>query len=182
MYLYLLIWRLFFIFQPTGSKSLAKNRYNPKPLDEVMGGWSDKLNQYGQKSAQAAQLQTCLVETLGPILSKKCRVAHYREGTLTIEAASATLATRLNFLKMDILSAFRKAGVHDCALVKITTNPEAQQRLNNTVESPSTAYKANRNMSQATGEQLLALAESAPPSLKAKLEKLAKHATPAQKK
>ncbi|CAM3674889.1 DUF721 domain-containing protein [Pseudoalteromonas piscicida] len=165
-----------------GSKSLAKNRYNPKPLDEVMGGWSDKLNQYGQKSAQAAQLQSCLEDTLGPILSKKCRVAHYKEGTLTIEAASATLATRLNFLKMDILSAFRKVGLHDCALVKITTNPEAQQRLTNKVESQSSTYQTNRSMSQATGEHLLALAQSAPPSLKAKLERLAKHANTTQKK
>lgn len=164
------------VFQAIGRNSVTKNRYNPKPLNEVMGGWSDKLSQYGQTSAQAEQLQTCLADTLGPVLSKKCRVAHFRDGVLTIEAASATLATRLNFLKMDLLSAFRQVGLHDCTMVKITTNPEAQQRLSNKIEAPKSSYRSNRTMSAATAAHLLSLAESAPPSLKAKLEKLAKHA------
>ncbi|WP_440054210.1 DUF721 domain-containing protein [Pseudoalteromonas sp. T1lg65] len=161
---------------------MVKNRYNPKPLNELMGRWSDKLSQYGEKSEQVAELQTCLEQSLGPVLSKKCRVGHYRDGILVIEAASATLATRLNFLKMDMLSTFRKAGLHDCIQIKITTNPEAQQRLANRIEQPKQNYKTSRTMSEQTANQLMELAENAPPGLKAKLEKLAEHAKNKQKK
>ncbi|BBN80360.1 hypothetical protein PA25_03450 [Pseudoalteromonas sp. A25] len=164
---------------------MAKNRYDPKQLNELMGKWSDKLLNYTDKSKKMAELQQCLEKAIGPILSKKSRVANYRDGTLIIEAASATLATRLNYLKMEILSQFRQAGMIECSQVKITTNPEAQQRL-----SPRDSYtntKQNsqgkgRVMSEHTAEQLRELASGAPPSLQAKLLKLAAHAQKADKK
>ncbi|CAM4120750.1 DUF721 domain-containing protein [Pseudoalteromonas byunsanensis] len=163
---------------------MAKNRYDPKQLNELMGKWSDKLSNYTHKSQTMAQLQHCLEDAIGPILSKKARVANYREGTLVIEAASATLATRLNYLKMEILSKFRQAGMVECAQVKVVTNPEAQQRLTPR-DSQSIQHKelnTGRVMSAQTAAQLTELATNAPPSLQEKLLKLAAHAQKQSKK
>lgn len=158
---------------------MSKNRFDPKPLDELAGSWSDKLHGYMQKAQGIAELQQPLHNALGPVLSKKCRVANYQDGTLYVEAASATLATRLNYLKMEILSNFRAAGLHDCCQVKIGTNPEAQQRLTqpvNQVKTPQATYTGTgRHMSTQTADDLMALAELAPAGLKEKLLRLAKH-------
>ncbi|KZN51232.1 DUF721 domain-containing protein [Pseudoalteromonas luteoviolacea] len=153
---------------------MTKNRFNPKPLSELAPKWSDKLSNYVEKAQDINSLQAPLEHALGPILSKKCRVANYTQGTLYIEAASATLATRLGYLKMEILSAFRQSGLHDCGQVKITSNPEAQQRLQRVIE-PSPPPKNNPGLSQATADQLSQLAENAPPGLREKLLKLASH-------
>ncbi|KZN29523.1 hypothetical protein N480_07305 [Pseudoalteromonas luteoviolacea S2607] len=153
---------------------MAKNRFNPKPLSELAPKWSDKLSNYVEKAQDINSLQAPLAQALGPILSKKCRVANYAQGTLYIEASSATLATRLGYLKMEILSAFRQSGLHDCGQIKITSNPEAQQRLQRVTE-PSSAPKNNPGLSQATANQLSQLAENAPPGLREKLLKLASH-------
>ncbi|MBD1580992.1 DUF721 domain-containing protein [Pseudoalteromonas sp. S16_S37] len=165
---------------------MARNRYDPKQLNELMGKWSDKLLNYSDKSKKMAELQACLERAIGPILSKKSRVANYRDGILIIEAASATLATRLNYLKMDILSQFRQSGMIDCSLVKITTNPEAQQRLspshNPNGRSSQNEEQSGRIMSEHTAAQLKELASNAPPSLQAKLLKLASHAQKSAKK
>ncbi|MBQ4812076.1 DUF721 domain-containing protein [Pseudoalteromonas luteoviolacea] len=153
---------------------MAKNRFNPKPLSELAPKWSDKLSNYVEKAQDINSLQGPLEQALGPILSKKCRVANYSDGTLFIEAASATLATRLGYLKMEILSAFRQSGLHDCGQIKITSNPEAQQRLQQPTQNTVSA-KRRDGLSQATASQLSQLAENAPPGLKEKLLKLASH-------
>jgi hypothetical protein len=149
-----------------------------------MGKWSDKLNAYGEKSQEMAKLQQCLENAIGPVLSKKSRVANYRHGTLVIETASATLATRLNYLKMEILSQFRQAGMVDCAQVKITTNPDAQQRLTppSVLNKTESTTGNKRQMSSQTAQQLQELAKNAPPSLQTKLLKLATHAQTTDKK
>jgi hypothetical protein len=157
--------------------TMAKNRYAPKQLNELMEKWSDKMVSYTEKSLAMAQWQTCLEHAVGPVLIKKCRVGNYHDGTLVIEAASATLATRLNFLKMDILSQFRSAGMIECAQVKVITNPEAQQRLTPKRNERLSSIKQNSNqmMSEQTAQQLIEIARDAPPGLQAKLLKLAQH-------
>ncbi|KZN37359.1 hypothetical protein N475_16835 [Pseudoalteromonas luteoviolacea DSM 6061] len=156
-------------------QAMAKNRFNPKPLSELAPKWSDKLTNYVEKSQDINALQSPLEEALGPILSKKCRVANYAQGTLFIEAASATLATRLGYLKMEILSAFRQSGLHDCGQIKITSNPEAQQRLQKELKQTPQKTPEKPGLSQETANQLSQLAEAAPPGLKEKLLKLASH-------
>ncbi|MGO2074121.1 MAG: DciA family protein, partial [Pseudoalteromonas sp.] len=113
-----------------------------------------------------------------PNLSKKCRVSQYQDGTLMIEAISAPIALRLNYLKMDILSHFRSQGMVELAQVKITANPQATQRLapEMSVKGAQAAAPKKRKMSEKTAEHLNAIAADAPPSLKEKLQRLAKHA------
>ena len=108
-------------------------------------------------------------------MGDKCRVSNYRDGTLMIEAVSAPIALRLNYLKMDMLSHFRAAGMAELGQIKITANPQATQRLSTANKSGSPAVSNSRKMSEQTADYLNAIASSAPPSLKEKLERLALH-------
>lgn len=157
---------------------MAKNRYSPKQLDELLGKWSSKITRFSDKLTHLESFQNILNIALGPVISKKCRVANYRDSILIIEAASTTLATRLNYLKMDILSEFRKAGLVECSQVKIITNPEVQQRLGiREIGSNKNYAISKKKMSKETAEQLNELAKNAPKGLQEKLLKLASHAS-----
>ena len=83
---------------------MAKDRFAPKPLNDIMAGLSGRLSSYAGKSQALDKQQTLLSEFLGANLGGKCRVSNYRDGTLMIEAVSAPIALRLNYLKMDMLS------------------------------------------------------------------------------
>ena len=153
---------------------MAKDRYAPKALGDIMAGLSGRLASYAGKTQGLSSQQAILDEFLGEILSKKCRVSNYRDGTLMIEAVSAPIALRLNYLKMDMLSHFRAAGMAELGKIKITANPQATQRLS---ASPIHDNKpvSKRQMSEQTADYLTAIAADAPPSLKEKLERLALH-------
>ena len=156
---------------------MAKDRFAPKPLNDIMAGLSGRLSSYAGKSQALDKKQALLNEFLGPNLSGKCRVSNYRDGTLMIEAVSAPIALRLNYLKMDMLSHFRSAGMAELGQIKITANPQASQRLspNNASKAENATVAKKLPMSEQTADYLNAIAADAPPSLKAKLEKLARH-------
>lgn len=154
---------------------MAKDRYAPKPLTDIMAGLNNRLSAYAGKSQALDTQQTLLKGFLGPKLGDKCRVSNYRDGTLMIEAVSAPIALRLNYLKMDMLSHFRAAGMAELGQIKITANPQATQRLSTANKSASAAVTNSRKMSEQTADYLNAIADSAPPSLKEKLQRLALH-------
>ncbi|NMM41903.1 DUF721 domain-containing protein [Pseudoalteromonas arctica] len=156
---------------------MAKDRFAPKPLNDIMAGLSGRLSSYAGKSQALDKQQTLLSEFLGANLGGKCRVSNYRDGTLIIEALSASIALRLNYLKMDMLSHFRAAGMAELGQIKITANPQTSQRLSaNNMLQTANATPANKlAMSEQTADYLNAIAQSAPPSLKEKLERLARH-------
>ncbi|GEB70622.1 MULTISPECIES: DUF721 domain-containing protein [Pseudoalteromonas] len=157
---------------------MAKDRYAPKPLTDIMAGLNNRLSAYAGKSQALDKQQTLLKEFLGPKLSEKCRVSNYRDGTLMIEAVSASIALKLNYLKMDMQSHFRAAGMAELGQIKITANPQATQRLSatgNKSQAQSAVTGNSRKMSTQTSDYLNAIAASAPPSLKEKLERLALH-------
>ena len=58
--------------------------------------------------------------------------------------------------------------------IKITANPQATQRLSAKSEQDKKPV-TKRHMSEQTADYLSAIAADAPPSLKAKLERLAQH-------
>jgi len=157
---------------------MAKDRYAPKPLNDIISGLTGRLASYAGKSEALNRPQNILSDFLGPNLSKKCRVSKYQDGTLMIEAISAPIALRLNYLKMDILSHFRGQGMIELGQIKITANPQATQRLtpDQQVKKAQTTAPKKRLMSQQTADHLNAIAADAPPSLKEKLQRLAKHA------
>jgi hypothetical protein len=92
-----------------------------------------------------------------------------------IEAVSAPIALRLNYLKMDMQSHFRAAGMAELGQIKITANPQATQRLSNRPKATDSQATNSLKMSEQTADYLNAIADSAPPSLKEKLQRLALH-------
>ena len=156
---------------------MAKDKYAPKPLNDIMAGLSGRLSNYAGKSQALDKQQTLLTEFLSPNLADKCRVSNYRDGTLMIEAVSAPIALRLNYLKMDMLSHFRGAGMAELGQIKITANPQSSQRLTqkNASKSANNTTAKKLPMSEQTSDYLTAIAQNAPPSLREKLERLAKH-------
>lgn len=156
---------------------MAKDKYAPKPLNDIMAGLSGRLSNYAGKSQALDKQQTLLTEFLSPNLADKCRVSNYRDGTLMIEAVSAPIALRLNYLKMDMLSHFRGAGMAELGQIKITANPQSSQRLtqNNATKPANNTIAKKLPMSEQTADYLTAIAQNAPPSLREKLERLAKH-------
>ena len=156
---------------------MAKDKYAPKPLNDIMAGLSGRLSNYAGKSQALDKQQTLLAEFLSPNLADKCRVSNYRDGTLMIEAVSAPIALRLNYLKMDMLSHFRGAGMAELGQIKITANPQSSQRLtqNNASKPANNSAAKKLPMSEQTADYLTAIAQNAPPSLREKLERLAKH-------
>jgi hypothetical protein len=159
---------------------MAKNRYAPKAMEEVMQSLSvsSRLRGFASQSQLNDKLQEAVNCALGPILCKKCRVSHYRDATLFLEAASATLATRLQYMRMEILSEVRRAGYPECAQIKISSSPEAQTRmaLKEQPASYTHQHTSSRTMSEETAHHLEAIAQTAPDGLKQKLLKLAQHA------
>ena len=160
---------------------MAKDRYAPKQLNEVLGKLNPRLGSriagYSEKTQSLAAQQQTLHHAVGENLAKKCNVANIREGTLVIEAASATVALKLNYIKMDILSAFRQSGLVDLCQVKINTSPNAAQRMPSSSNTTTNEAKPKSKlpMSEQTAQYLEHIAESAPPSLQEKLKRLAQH-------
>ncbi|MEM0516503.1 DUF721 domain-containing protein [Pseudoalteromonas sp. YIC-827] len=163
---------------------MAKDRYAPKQLTEVLGQlnprFGSRIANYGAKTRELASQQQTLHQAVGENLAKKCRVANIRDGALIIEAHSATVAMKLNYIKMDILSAFRQQGLVDLCQVKIVTSPNAAQRAplaqaQAQVKKASQEPSNKRAMSEQTAHNLELIAEHAPPSLQQKLIRLAQH-------
>jgi len=154
---------------------MAKDRYAPKPLTDIMAGLNNRLAAYAGKSQALDTQQQLLRDFLRPKLGEKCRVSNYRDGTLMIEAVSAPIALRLNYLKMDMQSHFRAAGMAELGQIKITANPQATQRLSTRPKVADGKPTNSLKMSEQTADYLNAIADSAPPSLKEKLQRLALH-------
>lgn len=151
---------------------MAKDRYAPKTLDDLMANMSSRMSSYVGKSQQLNQHQELLTQCVGATMAQKCRISNYRDSILIIEAESAAVAMRLNYMKMSILSDLRKNGLADLCQIKIQTSPRAaadQQAQKKRAEP----IHNSRVLSQQTADALLEVAEHAPASLKAKLEKLA---------
>ncbi len=155
---------------------MAKDRFAPKQLNDIMGDLGGRLASYASKSQSLGEHQALLNQCVGSTLAQKCRIGNYRDGTLVVEAASATVAMKLNYIKMDILSAFRAAGMAELCLIKIVTTPQAAGALApRKREQSKSATKPGQGMSEQTAAALEEVAASAPPSLQEKLRKLARH-------
>lgn len=160
---------------------MATDQFAPKQLAQIIEQLNPSLKGYSQKAQQLQAYQQLLPSAVGVNLATKCRVANYQNNNLLIEAQSSAVATKLNYAKMDILSAFRRAGMIDLCQVQIKTNPDVgaamrpQAALTNNSKNASTTKAKQYQMSEKTAQSLIEVAQQAPPSLKEKLLRLAKH-------
>lgn len=150
---------------------MAKNRFAPKPLGDVLTNLPNRLQQFSNKNQENKQLQKLLEQILDANMLAKCAIANYQDGTLVLNAQSAAVAMRLNYMKMSILSDFRRLGLPELCQIKIQTSPRNAKSQQATQQPPNSEKK---RLTKSAQQSLLEVAEHAPDSLKEKLERLAK--------
>ncbi|SIO05778.1 DUF721 domain-containing protein [Salinivibrio sp. ES.052] len=133
-------------------------------------------NNIAQRAVELAKLNTLILSLLPGETSKACRVANYRDGVLVVEVGSAAWAMRLNYERQHLLSVLRKKGLASLTTIEVKINPALAA-----VDRKDDKKVASRHLSQASGELLRALGESASPKLKTRLNALAKLAADQKK-
>lgn len=154
---------------------MAKNRFSPKPLDDVLANLPARFQSYAKQNQDLSAYQTRLAAAINGPLSDKCHITCYKDNILTVDADSAAVAMRLNYMKMALLSDLRKNGMAELIQIKVQTKPKQATQQPGFTAKESNKEASKRVMSQQTGDALREVAEHAPDSLKQKLIKLAKH-------
>ncbi len=150
--------------------SMAKNRFAPKPLGDVLTNLPNRLQQFSNKNQENKQLQKLLEQILDSNMLAKCAIANYQDGTLVLNAQSAAVAMRLNYMKISLLSDFRRLGLPELCQIKIQTSPRSA--INKTADNSQNQEK--KRLTKNAQQSLLEVAEHAPDALKEKLKRLAK--------
>lgn len=151
---------------------MAKNRFAPKPLGDVLTNLPNRLQQFSNKNQENKQLQNLLEQILDQNMLQKCTIANYQDGTLVLNAQSAAVAMRLNYMKMSLLSDFRRLGLPELCQIKIQTSPRIAKSLQANQQHQQSQEK--KRLTKSAQQSLLEVAQHAPDSLRLKLEKLAK--------
>lgn len=151
---------------------MAKNRFAPKPLGDVLTNLPNRLQQFSNKNQENKQLQSLLEQILDKNMLQKCTIANYQDGTLVLNAQSAAVAMRLNYMKMSLLSDFRRLGLPELCQIKIQTSPRSVKSLQTSQKQQQSSEK--KRLTKSAQQSLLEVAQHAPDSLRIKLEKLAK--------
>lgn len=151
---------------------MAKNRFAPKPLGDVLTNLPNRLQQFSNKNQENKQLQNLLEQILDQNMLQKCTIANYQDGTLVLNAQSAAVAMRLNYMKMSLLSDFRRLGLPELCQIKIQTSPRSAKSLQANQQHQQSQEK--KRLTKSAQQSLLEVAQHAPDSLRLKLEKLAK--------
>ncbi|WP_394227676.1 DciA family protein [Pseudoalteromonas spongiae] len=151
---------------------MAKNRFAPKPLGDVLTNLPNRLQQFSNKNQENKQLQNLLEQILDQNMLQKCTIANYQNGTLVLNAQSAAVAMRLNYMKMSLLSDFRRFGLPELCQIKIQTSPRSAKSLQANQQQQQSQEK--KRLTKSAQQSLLEVAQHAPDSLRLKLEKLAK--------
>ncbi|MCF6459355.1 DciA family protein [Pseudoalteromonas sp. MMG024] len=151
---------------------MAKNRFAPKPLGDVLTNLPNRLQQFSNKNQENKQLQSLLEQILDQNMLQKCTIANYQDGTLVLNAQSAAVAMRLNYMKMSLLSDFRRLGLPELCQIKIQTSPRSAKSLQANQQQQQSQEK--KRLTKSAQQSLLEVAQHAPDSLRLKLEKLAK--------
>jgi hypothetical protein len=79
---------------------------------------------------------------------------------------------RLSYIKMNMMSEFRKRGLPELGQIKIQTSPRSA--ISSQKSTLTKAKPEKKRISKETQQSLLEVAKNAPDSLREKLEKLAK--------
>lgn len=146
-------------------------RYNDKPegLNELLHETKGPLASIAQRSQLLLKL-TSVVHHICPDLPKDSfRLANITSHGIVIEAKSPVWGQRLQFERNGILKELQQFDGFESTHIEIKVVPFG---FPSQVQAP----KPKKQISTQAAEQLMQVAESAPASLKEKIEKLARHA------
>ncbi|WP_371188145.1 DUF721 domain-containing protein [Thalassotalea maritima] len=143
----------------------------PQDLQSLLQNASNSMASISVK-AQSLQILAQIVRQTCPDLPEKAwQIANCRDDLVVIEAKSAVWGQRLQFERNNIAKQLQLQTHGIFQRIDIKVNPHGVKRE----AEPVKVEKPKKSMSQQSADELLKVAESAPPGLKEKLLKLASH-------
>ena len=151
---------------------MARKSRIPTDMSALFNSTSGTLAQIAAKTNSLTVLSDIVRQICPDLPADVWKIANFRANAIGIEVNSAVWSQRLQFEKVNICR----------ELIKVTDNTYNQVEIKITPFRPKIPEKTiipnaiNSTISAATAAHLLKIAETAPDSLRKKLEKLAAHA------
>jgi hypothetical protein len=142
----------------------------PEDLNALLKKTTGSLADFSTK-AKSLNILTDIVAQICPDLPEDSwQIANFRDDCVVIEAKSSVWGQRLQFERYNIVQQLVTQTKGSITKIEIKINPYANRR-----EIKKTPIKAQKQMSKFAADHINSVAENAPPGLKEKLLKLAKH-------
>tara|TARA_R110000764_G_scaffold44074_13_gene99154 strand:- start:118 stop:579 length:462 start_codon:yes stop_codon:yes gene_type:complete len=151
---------------------MARKSRIPTDMSALFNSTSGTLAQIAAKTNSLTVLSDIVRQICPDLPADVWKIANFKANAIVIEVNSAVWSQRLQFEKVNICR----------ELIKVTDNAYNQVEIKITPFRPKIPEKTiipnaiNSTISAATAAHLLKIAETAPDSLRKKLEKLAAHA------
>lgn len=147
-------------------------------LEESITKTSNPLRTIQRNAMAINKLNQAVKALLPSEIKPMCRVANYRNSILVIEVANASWMTRLNYEKLNILSALRGSILPSLSSIDIRINPVIMRKKpeNSSLNNQTSKFNQipnKRKISTETATHLLRLAENSSKGLRERLERLA---------
>ena len=113
--------------------------HRPQPANDFFN--NTRFKDLQEKAIILSKLSHVLKEALPSGCEDHCRVANYRQGSLVIEVSGSVWATRINYERIAILSAFRRHGLPGLSNLEIKINPDLARSF---VGEKPTVYKTEK--------------------------------------
>lgn len=151
---------------------MARKSRIPTDMSALFNSTSGTLAQIAAKTNSLTILSDIVRQICPDLPVDVWKIANFKANALIIEVNSAVWSQRLQFERNNICRELTKVTHNEFNQIEIKVTPFRDKVPTKTVIPNA----INANISAATGEQLLKIAETAPESLRRKLEKLAAHA------
>jgi hypothetical protein len=142
---------------------------NPEDLSLLINSAAGSFAKIAEKSKLLSTFSTLIKQTCPDLPEESFVLANMKADIIVIEAKSPVWAQRLQFERNTILRAVQQASGGLINKIEIKINPKA------VINKPALIEKPKKQLSENAAEHIVALAESAPDSLKEKLMRLASH-------
>ncbi|WP_434358398.1 DciA family protein [Parasalinivibrio latis] len=140
--------------------------HKPESTDKLITGGLPQ--QIQQRAMAISRLNKALHGCLPGDAANHCRIANFRDGILVIEAESPSWGMRLNFERINLISALRAGPLPSLMSIEVKVNP--------TVAKPVAREEKQANprkISDTAAAYLKMVAENAPDKVKERLEAIA---------
>ncbi|MDP7593128.1 MAG: DciA family protein [Litorilituus sp.] len=153
---------------------MARKPKAPKDMSTLLNSTTGTLAQIKAKTNSLNQLCNIVRQICPDLPEDALNIANFSENTLVIEVKSPVWGQRLQFERNNICHLLAEMTRGQYTQIEIKVNPFGhQQAAKKASFARNTKTMSAKNMSTKSAQHLLEVAEHAPPSLKAKLIKLA---------
>lgn len=151
---------------------MARKSRIPTDMSALFNSTSGTLAQIAAKTNSLTVLSDIVRQICPDLPADVWKIANFRANAIVIEVSSAVWSQRLQFERMNICRELTQVTENEFNQIEIKITPFRTKIPEKTIIPNA----INSTISAATAAQLLKVAETAPDSLRKKLEKLAAHA------